>query len=327
MNYSIDLISGLPGLDCAMWIETLQKAMELKPQPKHLSIYDLQIESGTVFGSWYEDDILDDDDDYEKERKQKQKSKQSVSSLISAPTTNTQQLPLPSPDDCAFMYQFASGYLRSKGFEHYEISSYAKIPNSQGCDSILICNNEKNSLSTSQSQSPYRSQHNQIYWDIGSEWYAVGLGATSCLSGRRYARPQSMVDYIKWTSLLKSSHDNNDDNNGVTLPLSSLSNNDVHIIPPPLWLDEEESWEHDLEDTIMTRLRTKDGLDLNWIANQKDGKLILDRILHGANLGFNLGLLERETIEEDGTDTMYLIDPKGFLYSNTIISSIFAELP
>jgi coproporphyrinogen III oxidase-like Fe-S oxidoreductase len=45
LNYSIDLISGLPGLSIALWTETLQIATaELFPRPKHLSVYDLQIE-------------------------------------------------------------------------------------------------------------------------------------------------------------------------------------------------------------------------------------------------------------------------------------------
>jgi len=45
MNYSIDLISGLPGQSLATWIETLDTAVKLKPPPTHLSLYDLQIES------------------------------------------------------------------------------------------------------------------------------------------------------------------------------------------------------------------------------------------------------------------------------------------
>jgi len=44
VNYSMDLISGLPGLSLAKWVETLQTAVHLKPRPLHLSIYDLQIE-------------------------------------------------------------------------------------------------------------------------------------------------------------------------------------------------------------------------------------------------------------------------------------------
>jgi oxygen-independent coproporphyrinogen-3 oxidase len=44
LNYSIDLISGLPSMSLADWVETLQTVVSLDPQPQHLSLYDLQIE-------------------------------------------------------------------------------------------------------------------------------------------------------------------------------------------------------------------------------------------------------------------------------------------
>ncbi len=88
-NFSIDLISGVPGLTQAKWVETLQIATSLKPS--HLSIYDLQVEEGTVFGTWY--------------------SKGSLDKTIPA---------LPNEESVAFMYKFCAGYLRRKGFEHYE---------------------------------------------------------------------------------------------------------------------------------------------------------------------------------------------------------------
>mgnify|MGYP003389932872 CR=1 FL=1 len=51
-NYSIDLISGLPGLSLAKWIETLEIAVNLEPKPAHLSVYDLQIESVSFRRTW-----------------------------------------------------------------------------------------------------------------------------------------------------------------------------------------------------------------------------------------------------------------------------------
>jgi putative oxygen-independent coproporphyrinogen III oxidase len=107
LSYSMDLISGLPGLDCAKWTETLQTALSLGPQ--HLSLYDLQIEEETVFGVWYN-------------------NKKEI----------PRALPLPSEEDSSFMYKYAAGYLAARGFEHYEVSSYA-LPG-------------------------FRSRHNQVYW-------------------------------------------------------------------------------------------------------------------------------------------------------------------
>ena len=88
-NVSMDLISGVPGLTPAKWIKTLEMASSLKPS--HLSIYDLQVEDGTVFGTWF-----------------------NKATLNSATPT------LPDEDSVAFMYKFTAGYLKSKGFEHYE---------------------------------------------------------------------------------------------------------------------------------------------------------------------------------------------------------------
>jgi coproporphyrinogen III oxidase-like Fe-S oxidoreductase len=44
LNWSIDLISGLPGVSLAEWIETLEHAVSMRPQPTHISVYDLQVE-------------------------------------------------------------------------------------------------------------------------------------------------------------------------------------------------------------------------------------------------------------------------------------------
>jgi oxygen-independent coproporphyrinogen-3 oxidase len=135
INYSIDLISGLPGVSLAKWAETLEIATSLSPS--HLSIYDLQVERGTVFGRWY-----DGQDDAKNSPSEPHGHIQA-----SAPVTVSA---LPSMEECAFCYKYASRYLRAKGYEHYEISSYAN-----GNDSPSV----------------NRSRHNQIYWEPGSQWF------------------------------------------------------------------------------------------------------------------------------------------------------------
>lgn len=47
-NWSMDLISSLPHQTQQMWKESLQLTVEA--QPKHISVYDLQVEQGTKFG-------------------------------------------------------------------------------------------------------------------------------------------------------------------------------------------------------------------------------------------------------------------------------------
>lgn len=49
-NWSIDLISSLPHQTPEMWDESLN--MAVRAGPKHISVYDLQVEQGTKFGLW-----------------------------------------------------------------------------------------------------------------------------------------------------------------------------------------------------------------------------------------------------------------------------------
>lgn len=76
-----------------------------------------------------------------------------------------------------------------------------------------------------------------------------------------------------------------------------------------------------LTDVIMKALRTSDGLDLTWV-EQRFGTETKDTIVDGAKLGIELSMA---TLDSGGR-RLKLRDPEGFLYSNYIISSIFAEL-
>lgn len=245
-NYSIDLITGVPGLTLAKWVETLQQATSLEPKPSHMSIYDLQIEQGTVFSSWYDDN-----------------SNVAIAS-------HKPRLLLPTEDECAFMYKYTAGYLRSKDYEHYEVSSYAS-----NRDGVAA-----------------RSKHNQIYWASSSSWYAIGLGATSFVNGRLDARPRTLADYYSW----------------LEEGTRSLS-------------QDEMSKEEFISELVMKRLRTSDGLDLKEV-KENFGDDVVSAILEGARLGLELGLAEHH----EETCTLRLKDPSGLLFSNHIISSIFAEL-
>lgn len=274
-NYSIDLISGVPGLTLAGWTEALYKAVSLRPKPKHISVYDLQVESGTAFGKWYAD--------------MEEKEDEEEASLMARmpPTTPSLHPSLPSADDCAFMYRYASGYLRARNYEHYEISSYA-----------LRDENGR----------PHRSKHNQIYWEIGGKWYAIGLGATSNVNGTRYSRPRALSDYISWTKALEEDDDSNEP--PWMLNISEQDSNQT--------VDKDDA----LLDIIMTRLRTSDGLDLDWIANnEKYGESYVEAIMKGVKF-----FEDTDMVTVSPGRNIKLKDPDGFLFSNNIISNIFAEL-
>jgi coproporphyrinogen III oxidase-like Fe-S oxidoreductase len=77
-------------------------------------------------------------------------------------------------------------------------------------------------------------------------------------------------------------------------------------------------------DLVMKQLRATDGLVLKWI-QERFGHHAVTSILKGANVGLELGLAEMVANDNEG-QTLCLKDPEGLLYSNFIISSIFAEL-
>ncbi|CAI5479575.1 unnamed protein product [Closterium sp. Yama58-4] len=89
-NWSLDLISGLPGQTLDSWRHSLTEVIRLGPS--HVSVYDLQVEQGTAFARWY------------------------------SPGCS----PLPADDLSAEMYREASRQLREAGYVHYEVSNYAK---------------------------------------------------------------------------------------------------------------------------------------------------------------------------------------------------------
>ncbi len=132
-NISLDLMFGLPGQTFKSFKTTLEKTIELEPE--HLSIYGLIIEPGTVFESQNKKGLLD----------------------------------LPDEDEERRMYWWAHDFLESKGYEHYEISSYGK-PGRIG-------------------------RHNRSYWTL-APYLGVGLGAASYLNLNRYKNIEDLKIYI-----------------------------------------------------------------------------------------------------------------------------------
>jgi putative oxygen-independent coproporphyrinogen III oxidase len=103
-NWSLDLISGLPGQSLADWRESLARAIDLAPN--HLSAYDLVLEPQTVFGKRYGADG-------------------SVNRLRSLPGAGA-TIALPDDETTAAMYRIAQAELTAAGYRHYEISNYAQ---------------------------------------------------------------------------------------------------------------------------------------------------------------------------------------------------------
>ena len=130
-NLSLDLIYGLPGQTHDRWRESLAAALALSPE--HLSCYALKVEPGTPLYA------------------------------------QRAALTLPDDDAQADMYLYAAETLAANGYEHYEISNFAR---------------------------PGRaSRHNLKYWTL-SEYLGFGPGAHSDFGGRRFAVARDLGAFL-----------------------------------------------------------------------------------------------------------------------------------
>lgn len=137
-NIGVDLIFALPGQSPAQWRDSLQRVIDL--QPEHISTYSLQIEEGTAFHRW----------------------ERQARFAPGGPAA------LPDEDEAVEMYMLARASLIAAGYEHYEISNFARPG--------------------------FRSRHNLIYWHNG-EYLGLGPGASSHLAGRRWTNHPRLDHY------------------------------------------------------------------------------------------------------------------------------------
>lgn len=129
-NISLDLIYGLPTQTIKGFESDLQRVFELDVQ--HISLYGLKIDEGSYFYTHVPENLPDDD-------------KQ------------------------ADMYLLANKLVRENGFEHYEVSNYAKPG--------------------------FYSRHNTNYWLCG-EYYGFGVSAHGYEDGVRYSNTANLSEYM-----------------------------------------------------------------------------------------------------------------------------------
>ena len=132
-NISLDLMYGLPSQTKADWAETLARIVEMHPE--HISCYGLKLEPGTpMYKNYYGSAIL------------------------------------PSDDEQADMYSYASEMLERYGYRQSEISNFA-APG-------------------------YESRHNLKYWNM-DDYMSFGPGAHSCIGSVRYSYVKDLKEYIQ----------------------------------------------------------------------------------------------------------------------------------
>ena len=132
-NINLDLMFGLPGQSADDWAETLDWAIRIGPE--HLSVYGLILEDGTPL---HQEHCRGD-------------------------------IGLPDEETEAAMYRMAVDRLREAGFDHYEISNFARPG--------FCC------------------RHNLVYWHH-QEYLGIGAGAHSFLAGRRFYNELLPARYV-----------------------------------------------------------------------------------------------------------------------------------
>ena len=130
-NINVDLMYGIPHQTKDSFRQTLESVIALSPE--HISAYGLILEEGTPLYA------------------------------------SRDQLPIPTTDEECDMYDLCRDVLRAAGYEHYEISNYAKEGK--------------------------RSRHNLIYWNF-NEYIGVGAAAHSFFEGIRSYNTQDVEAYI-----------------------------------------------------------------------------------------------------------------------------------
>ena len=128
-NVSVDLMYGLPGLGLAQWRASIQGVLSWMPD--HLSAYGLTLDAGSTWAS-------------------------------------TGVRGLPDEDVVVAQYWALAEAAAARGYEHYEISNYARPGR--------------------------RSRHNQIYWRR-REYLALGPGACGFVGDVRYANVKPVSRY------------------------------------------------------------------------------------------------------------------------------------
>lgn len=134
-NISLDLMAALPNQTEEELKRDLHQMISLSPE--HLSVYLLKIEPGSVFGL---KGISEADEELQRS-----------------------------------MYLLVHDTLTAAGYEHYEISNFAKPG--------------------------FRARHNSAYWQ-GREYLAFGAGASGYYQGVRYHIPANTAEYCAQNGLL-----------------------------------------------------------------------------------------------------------------------------
>ena len=131
-NISLDLIYGYPTQTIESWEHSLRTACSFGIE--HISMYALNVEEGSAL----------------------------FRQLAAG------KLTLPTDDLTVSIYEFAADFLAANGFDHYEISNWAREPR-------------------------YESRHNKQYWFV-APYYGFGAGAHAWINRERVRNTAGIAD-------------------------------------------------------------------------------------------------------------------------------------
>ncbi len=194
-NISIDLMYGFPNETLSEWQADIDTAIGLGPE--HLSAYLLSYEEGTpLYNMLLQGKVTEPEEELQRE-----------------------------------MYYTLKDRLEEAGYEHYEISNFARhvplaTPASQRPPHITV-------------PSPYRSRHNSGYWNH-TPYIGLGAGAHSFDGKRRQWNVANLSAYMEQI-----------ENGSVPAEGETLHANTLY------------------NEMVMTRLRTADGLPLHLLTSHQ----------------------------------------------------------
>ncbi len=161
-NVNLDLMYALPSQSVEQALEDVETALQF--QPSHLSLYHLTMEPNTVFAKY--------------------------------PPA------LPDDDTSATMQQQIQQRMAAAGFEHYEVSAFAKPDR--------------------------RARHNLNYWEFG-DYLGIGAGAHSKLSfphriirQARFKQPASYLQHASAGKVIQDEHEIERESLGFEFMLNAL---------------------------------------------------------------------------------------------------------
>jgi len=167
-DVSVDQIYGLPALDLATWEETVKGALGWGPD--HLSAYALTLDEGSLWHARGPAARASAGAPPSEASEIPSAGRAAGRRGAGAPPSEASGIPivLPPEDTVTAQYTRLTQLAAEAGFEHYEVSNYARPG--------------------------HRSAHNQIYWRA-EEYVGLGPGACGFLGDVRYGNVKPVERY------------------------------------------------------------------------------------------------------------------------------------